>query len=48
MIHGWGVNSAAFSPLYELLTEYRVHYVDLPGFGLSQPEETHWTTGLIS
>lgn len=38
MIHGWGVNSAAFSPLYELLTEYRVHYVDLPGFGLSQPE----------
>ncbi|MGI2258491.1 pimeloyl-ACP methyl ester esterase BioH [Shewanella sp. GXUN23E] len=36
MLHGWGVNSAAFAPLYDYLSEYRVYYVDLPGFGLSQ------------
>jgi len=37
MLHGWGVNSAVFTPLQESLSDYRVHYVDLPGFGLSQP-----------
>ncbi|MCL2915168.1 pimeloyl-ACP methyl ester esterase BioH [Shewanella corallii] len=36
LLHGWGVNSAAFAPLYEHLSEYRVYYVDLPGFGHSQ------------
>lgn len=39
LLHGWGVNSAAFAPLYERLSEYRVYYVDLPGFGLSQPTD---------
>lgn len=36
MLHGWGVNSAVFTPLHESLSQYRVHYVDLPGFGHSQ------------
>ncbi|WP_076413317.1 pimeloyl-ACP methyl ester esterase BioH [Shewanella sp. UCD-KL12] len=35
MLHGWGMNSAVFTPLHTALSEYRVHYVDLPGFGNS-------------
>ncbi|AZG71300.1 pimeloyl-ACP methyl ester esterase BioH [Shewanella livingstonensis] len=34
-LHGWGVNNQVFSPLKNALLQYRVHYVDLPGFGLS-------------
>lgn len=33
MLHGWGVNSAVFDPLHQMLSQYCVHYVDLPGFG---------------
>lgn len=50
MLHGWGVNSAVFTPLHESLCEYRVHYVDLPGFGLSQPiagELSDWIEILV-
>ncbi len=50
MLHGWGVNSAVFAPLQASLTEYRVHYVDLPGFGLSQPlagELADWVDALV-
>lgn len=36
MLHGWGMNSSVFMPLHSALSEYRVHYVDLPGFGLSE------------
>jgi pimeloyl-[acyl-carrier protein] methyl ester esterase len=39
LLHGWGVNSAVFEPLKQALSEYRVHYVDLPGFGNSDPIE---------
>ncbi len=35
MLHGWGVNSAVFHPLHSELSDYCVHYVDLPGFGNS-------------
>ena len=35
LLHGWGVNNQVFSPLKNALHQYRVHYVDLPGFGLS-------------
>lgn len=35
MLHGWGVNSAVFTPLQGALAKYRVHFVDLPGFGHS-------------
>ncbi|MGL5393791.1 MAG: alpha/beta fold hydrolase, partial [Shewanella sp.] len=51
MIHGWGVNSAVFTPLHEQLSEYRVHYVDLPGFGLSLPikgDLSSWVDALIN
>lgn len=39
MLHGWGVNCAVFAPLQSALTKYRVHFVDLPGFGDSQAVE---------
>ncbi|MGX9460679.1 pimeloyl-ACP methyl ester esterase BioH [Shewanella sp. A14] len=35
LLHGWGVNNQVFNPLKNALHQYRVHYVDLPGFGLS-------------
>ena len=38
MLHGWGMNSAVFTPLKSALTDFRVHYVDLPGYGFSQPK----------
>lgn len=42
-IHGWGVNSGAFFPLFPTLSQYRVHYVDLPGYGLSpQAHKSLW------
>ncbi len=37
MLHGWGMNSAVFSPLKAELSDFRVHYVDLPGYGHSRP-----------
>ncbi|MBE8168227.1 MAG: pimeloyl-ACP methyl ester esterase BioH [Shewanella sp.] len=37
MLHGWGMNSAVFAPLQQQLDGFRVHYVDLPGFGHSLP-----------
>lgn len=51
LLHGWGVNSAVFAPLKQALCEYRVHYVDLPGFGDSDPIEGdihHWAAALAT
>ncbi|MCL1142849.1 pimeloyl-ACP methyl ester esterase BioH [Shewanella gaetbuli] len=39
LLHGWGVNSAVFEPIKHALNDYTVHYVDLPGFGHSDPIE---------
>ncbi|WP_119968115.1 pimeloyl-ACP methyl ester esterase BioH [Shewanella japonica] len=39
LLHGWGVNSAVFHPLATALEQYRVHFVDLPGFGDSEANE---------
>ncbi|RLV60308.1 pimeloyl-[acyl-carrier protein] methyl ester esterase [Parashewanella curva] len=44
------MNHAVFSPLFERLQGYRVHYVDLPGFGHSDPVEGElmaWVDHLI-
>ncbi|QSX37159.1 pimeloyl-ACP methyl ester esterase BioH [Shewanella sedimentimangrovi] len=35
LLHGWGMNGKVFSPLQQALSKYKVHCVDLPGFGLS-------------
>ncbi|MEI6859259.1 MAG: pimeloyl-ACP methyl ester esterase BioH [Shewanella sp.] len=51
MLHGWGMNSEVFTPLRQSLSEYRVHYVDLPGFGHSPVIEGNindWLEVLIS
>ena len=50
ILHGWGVNSAVFTPLKDALAEYRVHYVDLPGFGNSQViagDIQNWLTAIM-
>ncbi|MCL1138184.1 pimeloyl-ACP methyl ester esterase BioH [Shewanella pneumatophori] len=50
ILHGWGVNSAVFAPLKYALSDYRVHFVDLPGFGYSQVVEGnihHWLTAIM-
>lgn len=51
VLHGWGVNSSVFSALHSALSEYRVHYVDLPGFGLSQTIDgglQEWVAALVA
>lgn len=37
ILHGWGMNGAVFAPLQGAFPEYRLHFADLPGFGLSSP-----------
>ncbi|MGB0893060.1 MAG: pimeloyl-ACP methyl ester esterase BioH [Parashewanella sp.] len=39
LLHGWGMNSAVFRPIASHFHGFRVHLVDLPGFGHSQPLE---------
>lgn len=51
MLHGWGMNSAVFTPLHSSLSQYRVHYVDLPGFGNSSAIDggiDNWLEALIT
>jgi pimeloyl-[acyl-carrier protein] methyl ester esterase len=37
LLHGWGVNSAVWNPVLEgLSAHFRVHLIDLPGFGGSE------------
>ncbi|WP_335924097.1 pimeloyl-ACP methyl ester esterase BioH [Shewanella indica] len=51
LLHGWGVNSAVFHPLLPGLSQYRVHSVDLPGFGFSQAidgELDDWVDALVA
>ncbi|WP_350432318.1 pimeloyl-ACP methyl ester esterase BioH [Shewanella sp. H8] len=51
LLHGWGVNNQVFSPLQNALHQYRVHYVDLPGFGLSpniDGDIKQWTQALAT
>ncbi|MCP5077676.1 MAG: alpha/beta fold hydrolase, partial [Psychromonas sp.] len=37
LLHGWGVNSAVWQPVVELLGKhFRLHLIDLPGFGESK------------
>ncbi|WP_299003934.1 pimeloyl-ACP methyl ester esterase BioH [uncultured Shewanella sp.] len=50
MLHGWGMNSAVFTPLQPTFSQYRVHYVDLPGFGHSTSIEGNidaWVDAII-
>ncbi|WP_346348109.1 pimeloyl-ACP methyl ester esterase BioH [Shewanella abyssi] len=51
MLHGWGVNSAVFTALPDLLPQYRFHFVDLPGFGESDViagDINDWVASIIA
>lgn len=40
LFHGWGFDVHVWSPLLPVLTsQYEIHLVDLPGFGLTPPME---------
>ncbi|MCE2594747.1 pimeloyl-ACP methyl ester esterase BioH [Motilimonas cestriensis] len=42
LLHGWGLNSAAWQGVLPLLESYfTVHLIDLPGFGESEPFALH-------
>ncbi|MBI5178823.1 MAG: alpha/beta hydrolase [Nitrospinae bacterium] len=45
LLHGWGVSSEAFRPLFMRLAAHRaVRAIDFPGFGLSEPPPGVWGT----
>ncbi|MCG9748396.1 pimeloyl-ACP methyl ester esterase BioH [Shewanella sp. Isolate8] len=39
MLHGWGVNSAVFTPLHHAFHDHQLLCIDLPGFGDSPAVE---------
>jgi pimeloyl-[acyl-carrier protein] methyl ester esterase len=42
-LHGWGMNSAVFTPVVESMRDgYRHHLIDLPGYGRSSTEPTYF------
>lgn len=44
-LHGWGSSALALSPLTVLLAhQFRIHSIDLPGFGGSLAPATAWDT----
>lgn len=45
VLHGWGQSLESMRLLGDLLSRfYRVHLVDLPGFGQSEPPQKDWDT----
>ncbi len=44
ILHGWNLSAERFAPLTSSLTRlgYRVHTLDLPGFGKEPPPEKPW------
>jgi len=44
-LHGWGANTSLITPLSDRLVTlgYKVHVLDLPGFGTSDEPKTAWT-----
>lgn len=47
LLHGWGLNSAAWQGVLPLLENYfTVHLIDLPGFGDSPPLPEHSLTAM--
>ncbi len=47
LLHGWGLHAGLFAPLVSALTtHHRVHAVDLPGFGRSDPLRP-WTLDAV-
>jgi len=45
MLHGWGQSLKQLKPLADLLSsDFHIHLIDLPGFGLSYPPNEVWGT----
>lgn len=43
ILHGWGAKQSSYQTLIDHLAQtYQVHFVDLPGFGLSPEPEQPW------
>ncbi|MGB5446659.1 MAG: pimeloyl-ACP methyl ester esterase BioH [Psychromonas sp.] len=48
LLHGWGVNSVVWIPvLDQLSTHFRVHLIDLPGFGSSSELENYSLDAMV-
>ena len=44
LIHGWGLDSAVWQPLLAALAQrFRVHLVDLPGYGAAPDDSADFT-----
>ncbi|MCR6111823.1 alpha/beta hydrolase [Bacillus sp. A301a_S52] len=44
LLHGWGANIAAFSPVHKNLEQhFKVYSLDLPGFGESTEPPSQWS-----
>ncbi|PKH05165.1 pimeloyl-ACP methyl ester esterase BioH [Moritella sp. Urea-trap-13] len=47
LLHGWGLNSACWQSVVPLLSaHYRLHLIDLPGFGFSH--DSHLASGTLT
>ena len=43
LLHGWGQSGELMMPIYDYFKDqYRVFYVDFPGFGLSDELKQKW------
>lgn len=48
LLHGWGVNSVVWEPIIgHLSRHFRLHLVDLPGFGQSQAIDSYTLTEIV-
>ncbi|WP_354624609.1 pimeloyl-ACP methyl ester esterase BioH [Psychromonas sp. MME2] len=48
LLHGWGVNSLVWEPVIATLSRhFRLHLIDLPGFGQSQCMEKYSLTAIV-
>ena len=49
LLHGWAMHSGLFAPLLPLLTDrFRVHRVDLPGYGRSANLASYTLEGIVA
>ncbi len=49
LLHGWAMHGGVFDSLIKKLTpDYRVHVVDLPGFGFSREDDGHYNLDEVS
>lgn len=48
LIHGWGMHGGVWSDVAQkLAADFRVHSVDLPGYGFSKTDKREWGKGAL-